>query len=293
MEIQTIKDWLNRMSDEIRLKRYSGETLDCYLSFLKKFLIYFPKKADPSHINISEIKQFLLLFEKHPAQYKQLLATLRFFYTNVIHQPEKLKGIRYINWEPKLPTIIEKEVLIERIFAIKNERYRVFFALLYSTGLRVAEGCCLRIADFNKERRTIIVRMGKGGKDRIVPYPKVLGEMLNKYHADYHTKESIWLFEGTNPQNYISKSTVQRLSQTYLQTNCHNLRHCYSVHMLEEGLSIYKLKEILGHKNIHTTEIYLRCMNPNYSIAQDLLSDVRIVATNSNIIPFRPTGTSS
>ena len=275
MEYQVIQKWLNRLSIEIKLKRYSTETLDCYVSFLKKFLIHFSSKIEPSHISTIEIKQFMLLFEKHPAQYKQLLATLRFFYINIIHQPEKLKSIRYIRWEPKLPTIIDRQILIDRIFAIKDERYKVFYSLLYSTGLRVAEGCRLRITDFNKERRTITVRMGKGGKDRIVPYSKVLAEMLNHYHQNYHLKDSIWLFEGINRMNYISKSTVQRLSRGYLKTNCHNLRHCYAVHMLEMGVSIYTLKELLGHKDIHTTEIYLRCINPNYNIPQNVLIDVK------------------
>jgi len=266
------QSWLKRLRIEIELKRYSTDTLECYTIFVSKFLKYFVAKDHPTKVNIDEIKQYLLTFKLHPAQYKQSLASLRFFYRFVIHQPEKFKDLQYPKWESKLPTIIDKTTLLKRIAAIRNKRDKAFFALLYGTGMRVGEACKIRIADIDGTRKTITIRRGKGDKDRVVPIPDVLLTLLRNHFIANRPKD--WLFQGTNPENYVSKTLFQKLCHQYIGINCHGLRHCYAVHQLEAGVSIYVIKELFGHKDIRTTEKYLRSMNPSFNIPQNPLNDL-------------------
>ena len=272
--------WLKRLRIEIELKRYSKDTLECYSIFLSKYLHHFSSKDHPTKINIDEIKGYLLTLQQKPAQFKQALATLRFFYRYIIRQPEKFIDIRYPKWESKLPKILDKKLILQRISAIRNKKYKAFFALLYGTGMRVGEACKLRVSDIDGKRKTITIRRGKGDKDRVVPVPDILLEILREHYVANRPKE--WLFEGSNPHNYVSKTTFQKLCHRYIGINCHGLRHCYAVHQLEAGVSIYIIKELFGHKDIRTTEKYLRSMNPSLNVEQNPLNDLDKI----NIIPF-------
>lgn len=252
MEIQT---WIDKFNDELTLLGRSKKTKECYSSFLKRFLLYFKDRHHPKHISADDIKKYLVTIDS-PIQFKQSLATLRFFYGVVVKQLEKLKRIHYRKYNSKLPDIIDKQELIKRITGIKDVRYKAIISLIYETGMRVSECATLKVTDFNKERREIKIRRGKGSKDRIVTYGEGLRQILKPYYE--RREESVWFFHGENPQNYISTSTIEKRCQKLINVHPHQLRHCFSVHYLEEGGSIYILSRLLGHNNIKTTERYLR-----------------------------------
>jgi len=287
MEIQR---WIDDFGTEIRLIGRRPNTINCYESFLRKFLVYFQNEKDPEHINIHQIKKYLLIIgDGHPCQFKQTLATLRFFYGRIIKQPHKLDGLHYRKWNAKLPEIIDKSIFLPKLAAIKDIKFKTIFALIYSTGLRLTEACTLNILDFNKERKLITVHYGKGGKDRIVPYPESLARILNLYYQKRSPQN--WLFQGENRNNYISPSTVEKKCQEYFQTHPHTLRHCFSVNFLENGGDIYVLMRLLGHNDIKTTERYLRLTNRMLTIVNNPLDELINYEKPVNIIPFRQTGT--
>ena len=288
MEIQR---WMDEFGIEIKLLGRSENTADCYGAFLKKFLTYFQNEKDPEHINIYQIKKYLLIVGDYsPCQFKQSLATLRFFYGRIVKQQHKLDGIHYRKWNPRLPDIIDKSVFLPKLASITNTKYKAIFALIYSTGLRVNEACMLRISDFNKERRLITVHRGKGGKDRIVPYPESLKTILNAYYTKRNS--TMWLFQGENRNNYISPTSVQKKCRKYFGTHPHALRHCFAVNFLENGGSIHVLKYLLGHNNIEATERYLRVTTPMLDVKNALDEIDNYIQKPANIYPLRKTGTS-
>jgi site-specific recombinase XerD len=213
--------------------------------------------VDPQHVAVDDIKKYLVELGKTSlSQQKQSLAALKLFYTTVVKQKRKLSAIRFPKWESKLPDIIGREDLLRRIGSVKDVRYRAIFGLLYETGLRVSECASLKTSAFNRERKEIRVRDGKGGKDRIVTYGDGLRELLKPYFIT--RKESQWLFHGENTNNYISPSTIEKNCRELIDMHPHQLRHCFAVHYLEGGGDIYILSKLLGHNKIQTTERYLR-----------------------------------
>jgi len=127
------------------------------------------------------------------------------------------------------------------------------------------------------------IELKRYSKDTVVPIPDVLLTLLRNHYLVHRPKE--WLFEGTNPHNYISKTTFQKLCHQYIGLNCHALRHCYAVHQLEAGVSIYIIKELFGHKDIRTTEKYLRSMNPSLNVPQNPLNDLNMITPLKLITP--------
>lgn len=282
---------LDAFQMELKLLGRSPNTIECYAAFLRRFLLFFKNEESPKHINVEQIKRYLLVVgEDSPCRFKQSLATLRFFYTRIIKQPKKLDGLHYRKYHSKIPEIIDKSAFLPKLAAIKDIKYKTIFALIYSTGLRVHEACTLKISDFNKERKLITVHYGKGAKDRIVPYPESLAKILNQYYS--RRNPLIWLFQGENRNNYISPATVQKKCREYFGTHPHALRHCFAVNFLEAGGSIYALKFLLGHNDIKTTETYLRLTKPMLDSVKSALDYIdKYEKKPSNIIPFRQTGT--
>jgi len=134
--------------------------------------------------------------------------------------------------------------------------------LIYSAGLRGQEAINLKLSDIDYERKTIHIRQSKYKKDRIVPLSEVMIKGLNKYLQAEHPH--IWLFNGKQPGSQYSIRGIswvlrENLKKTTItkKVNLHSLRHSYATHLLEDGVNIVTLKELLGHAEITTTMIYL------------------------------------
>jgi site-specific recombinase XerD len=134
--------------------------------------------------------------------------------------------------------------------------------LIYSAGLRGQEIINLKISDIDFERKTIHIRQSKYKKDRIVPLSNVMIIGLQKYLAAENPH--IWLFNGKELDgrysvrglSWVLRENLKKTSITK-EVNLHSLRHSYATHLLEDGLNIVTLKELLGHAEITTTMIYL------------------------------------
>jgi integrase/recombinase XerD len=143
-------------------------------------------------------------------------------------------------------------------------KQRAVLALLYDTGLRANEVARLRIHDFDKKNGVLYVRFGKGGKHRVVPYGvAVVTEALKAYFEQ--EKPTDWLFEGATPGEPMTVKTVQYMvreahKRTAIRKNVHPhvLRHTFAVHYLNNGGSLTRLQQLLGHGHLSTTLIYLR-----------------------------------
>ncbi len=141
-------------------------------------------------------------------------------------------------------------------------KHRVVLSLIYSAGLRGREVINLKLSDIDFERKTIHIRQSKYKKDRIVPLSDYMASGLKKYIAVEHPY--LYLFNGKDGQSQYSVQGLswvikQALKQTTIkkEVNLHSLRHSYATHLLEEGVNIVTVKELLGHAQISTTIIYL------------------------------------
>jgi site-specific recombinase XerD len=135
--------------------------------------------------------------------------------------------------------------------------------LLYDTGVRANEVANLRIRDFNKETGMLRINYGKGGKVRMVPYGEAVKEALTTYFL--LEKPTDWLFEGNTKGEPISVKAVQYMVREALKRTAirkdvhpHTIRHTFAVHYINEGGSLLRLQQILGHVSMSTTFRYLR-----------------------------------
>jgi len=134
-------------------------------------------------------------------------------------------------------------------------------SLLYSCGLRRSELLQLLPADIDRNRKMVIIRQGKGNKDRVVPLSDKISLMLGDYIKTY--KPEHYLFEGMVPGTaYDERSLANVLKQSVTKAeinkpvSLHWLRHSYATHILEAGTDLQYIQELLGHKSSRTTEIY-------------------------------------
>ena len=118
----------------------------------------------------------------------------------------------------------------------------------------------LKISDIKTRENVLLVRQAKGKKDRVVMLSPLLLELLRTYYKVYQPQ--IYLFEGHSGERYSERSVQQILKNAINKVSIispasvHTLRHSYATHLLENGTDIRIIKELLGHNNIKTTEIY-------------------------------------
>jgi len=165
----------------------------------------------------------------------------------------------------KLPQILSTDEVKRIINAIGNIRHKTLLVVVYGAGLRVSEAVNLRIEDIDSTRMTLHIRCAKNRKDRYVTLSPVVLEQLRAYWK--HCKFTGYIF----PNNYSNGSrhiTRDAAGQIYKKAKeragvkkiggIHSLRHAYGTHMLESGVDLFIIKELLGHSSVRSTTRYLR-----------------------------------
>ena len=182
--------------------------------------------------------------------------------TGLLGMNKKAIALPSLKRDTKLPVILNRQELRELFNAPALLKQRIVLTLIYSAGLRGQEVINLKISDIDFERMTIHIRQTKYKKDRIVPLSPTMAIGLKKYLAAENPY--IWLFNGKEASgkysvrglSWIMRENLKKTSITK-ELNLHSLRHSYATHLLEEGLNIVSLKDLLGHSEITTTMIYL------------------------------------
>lgn len=239
---------------DLKVKNYAQSTIKNYLCQIEIFLNYFKSKDSPKHISSGEIKEYLLTAKEVNSQ-RHMHSAIKLFYKYTVHQPQKFRFIEYARKERKLPKVIDKDYLVEKINNIENIKHKSIIMLAYSTGMRVSEVCNLLISDIDSARMVITIRQSKGNKDRIVPLSVNVLSLLRLYFKEYKPKE--YLFNGQLSLRYSHKS-CNEIVKKYIGSNYHFqlLRHSTATALLESGTDLRIIQKLLGHSSSKTTEIY-------------------------------------
>ena len=196
--------------------------------------------------------------------FKHTIYGLRYLY-RIYDLPEHRVVLPQITGSKKLPVVLSKEEVKLLIRTPKLHKHRLMLAMLYGCGLRCSELRHIRLEDLCLDRMQLHIRQGKGGKDRYVPLCGLLLRGIQQHILSDKPVE--WLFTGKNASGNtvcLSPMGVQWVVKQARQQSgikkwvtTHILRHTYATHLLEMGLDIMTLKELLGHVDIQTTLIYL------------------------------------
>lgn len=253
-----------RMRAILRTRNYSPRTEETYIAAVIHFARHFHTPPDQLGAEHVIAYQIWLRDQKHASHvlHNQIVCALRFFYSEVLNRPDVVERIRYARRERRLPVVLSVEETIELLASIDHPRYRVLLTTIYATGLRLSEALALRAADIDSKRMVVRVRQGKGKKDRYVPLPSLLLEMLRAYWRREHLRDLLFP-HLSDPSRPADPTGVQRYLQRLMakagwakKVTPRTLRHCYATHLIEQGTSTRVVQVLLGHSNVHTTETY-------------------------------------
>ncbi len=237
----------------------------------------------PTTLSQDEIESYLYLFKQKVEEgsdnyFKFIVYSLRFVF--------RMEGLNdsniilpSIKKRRKLPIVLSKEEMSAMLNIPCLLRHRVMIAMLYGCGLRCGEVRNIKVTDIDLDRAVLHVRQSKGKKDRYMPLGNILPGILKNYLRIQ--KPQNWLFPGKGRDSNSSRFffdfehqygqrsvqwAVKRAAQLAgicKPINVHSLRHTFATHLLEDGVNILTIKELMGHANIKTTMIYLHVAQIN------------------------------
>ncbi len=257
------KALLNSFYKYLKGKRYSKSTVDTYTHLVADFISFHHLETIESLTNRAVELYLETVYIKRNysvSTQRQFISALKLFIVFcpttqidnlVLERPKKDK---------KLPTVLSQIEVINLIRAAKNLKHRVIIALLYSSGLRISELIHLKIEHIQIDRRQIFVHNAKGRKDRYCTLAESFLPLLKNYLVTYTPK--YYFIEGQKGNAY-SASSVRKFLDNYaaainlpIKISPHTLRHSYATHLLENGVGIRHIQELLGHSKPETTMIY-------------------------------------
>jgi integrase/recombinase XerD len=271
-----------RMLEDMQIRNYSPHTIDGYLRYVAQFAKHFhtsPDRLGAEHIRAYQVH--LLQQEVSESIFIQTVCALRFLYEKTLHRPWMVEYIPYPKKPKKLPIVLSRNEVAALIRAPHHFKHRVILATLYTTGLRVSELCQLQGTDIDSERMVVVVRQGKGKKDRQVWLSPELLPLLRRYWKLYGLQS--WLFPGPRVHEPITRSGVEwmchkagRDAQITKAVYPHLLRHSFATHLLEAGMDLRSIQLLLGHASLSSTSIYLHVANPALQALHSPLSTLAI-----------------
>jgi site-specific recombinase XerD len=188
------------------------------------------------------------------------ISALKFFYGNVLKQNTANVSKRPRN-DKKLPMVIARTEVRRLFEAETNIKHRLLLMLAYSAGLRVSEIAQLKPEDIDFERKLILVRRGKGRKDRYTMLSEQAAQVLKEYYQ--LQPPGRWVFPGIDPLNHLTIRSAQHIFEQAAQKagitrdiSIHTLRHSFATHLLENGTDIRYIQDLLGHRSVKTTQRY-------------------------------------
>lgn len=249
---------------EMKLRNYSNKTLKAYRSCLRGFINYFSPRH-PRELGGEDVRKYLLhlIEEKHftAGSINQAFNAIRFLYVELYGKPFVVEGVPRPLRDEKLPTILSQDEVVKILNVVRNMKHKAILMLIYSGGLRVGESVKLRLSDIDSKRMMIHVRGGKGRKDRYTLLSEAALIQLREYYKEYRPKE--YLFEGAHGRKHLSERSAQNIFDDAAEkagirkpVSIHTLRHSFATHLLESGVDIKYIQELLGHSRTRTTEIY-------------------------------------
>jgi site-specific recombinase XerD len=255
---------VRKLEQQVTLRGQSESTLKNYIRRIALFVVHFGKL--PEHIDPEEINEYLVSLARDPkspsrSSFKHMVYGLRYYY-RLLGMNKNAIALPSLKGDSKLPVILNQSELKQLFAAPALLKQRIVLTLIYSAGLRGQEVINLKISDIDFERKTIHIRQSKYKKDRIVPLANSMAVGLTKYLSAENPH--IWLFNGKESDgrysvrglSWVMRENLKKTSITK-DVSLHSLRHSYATHLLEQGLNIVSLKELLGHAVITTTMIYL------------------------------------
>lgn len=253
----------DRMDADMAIRGFSPHTRRAYLRAMRDLVRHFMRP--PDRLTPEDLRRYLIHLtrgrEVSPGTFNQIVAGLRFFYRVTLGKKWDPDRIPYQKKPCALPEILSARKVRALLSALPNLKHRAVLMTLYSAGLRAGEVVRLRVTDIDSERNTLRIAQGKGRKDRYVMLSPRLLEVLREYWKQDRPAE--WLFPGRPTTKPLDRASVHRIlkrAQRFAgipgRIHTHLLRHTFATHLLEHGVYVGVIQQLLGHARLGTTQRY-------------------------------------
>jgi integrase/recombinase XerD len=256
------------MLEELQRRNYSKTTVNAYLKMVASFANYFHRS--PDQLGPEEIRAYqVYLFTERKLGARTVghhTAALRFFFCKTLRRNYPVEEVPYPKAGRRLPIILTQEEAVRLIDSASNLFHRAMLMTLYSTGMRRAELCHLKVEDIDSTRMIVHIRHGKRNRDRDVPLSPKLLETLREYWR--WMKPKTYLFPGTKNGWRADKPITPKVLWEACREAAqaagitkdvppHLLRHSFATHLVENGADLPTVQLLLGHCDLKATSIYL------------------------------------
>ena len=256
------------MLEELQRRNYSKTTVNAYLKMVASFANHFHRS--PDQLGPEEIRAYqVYLFTERKLGARTVghhTAALRFFFCKTLKRNYPIEEVPYPRASRRLPIILTQEEAVRLIDSASNLFHRAMLMTLYSTGMRRAELCHLKVEDIDSTRMIIHIRHGKRNRDRDVPLSPKLLETLREYWRWMQPKT--YLFPGTKNGWRADKPITPKVLWEACREAAqaagipkdvppHLLRHSFATHLVENGADLPTVQLLLGHCDLKATSIYL------------------------------------
>jgi len=282
------------MREELVRRNYAATTIQSYLKAVEHFGEHVKTPLD--QLGPDDIRSYhaYLLGNRKLAVNTVVVhvCALRFLYIKVLKRRDMKEDLPYPKQRQRLPVILSPGEVAQLIGAASNLYHRTILMTLYSTGLRRAELCRLKVSDIDSKRMMVRVIQGKGGIDREVPLSKKLLVALREYYR--WMRPETYLFPGTVNHSRADKPITEKVVWQAVReaviragikkrVSPHTMRHCFATHLLESGADLRSIQMMLGHSDLEATTIYLHLSRRHLQAAANPLD--QIITTNSAQLP--------
>ncbi len=254
-----MNDFVGQLKTELLLRNYSPKTILAYCRCIREFVGFLQEKLpDDGHL----VREFLIKMKERPIAsqtFNLYVNSIRFFYKNILkkHLVVEVKNARRVH---RLPVVLSKEEIELLLNVTTNRKHRLLLALAYGAGLRVSEVIKLRVCDVDIAQSTLFVHEGKGRKDRVTLLPQKLKNDVVQYMAGKNPLDFVIMSERGGRLTDRSAQHVfsNALEKSKITKNAtfHSLRHSFATHLIENGVNLRYVQELLGHSSILTTQRY-------------------------------------
>jgi integrase/recombinase XerD len=251
-----------RFIDDLKLRNRSPLTIKAYVGHVARFARHFGKSPELLDIEHARQYQLFMLEQKRGwSHFNQAVCALRFLYGVTLGRTDQLERLPYGRRKKTVPVVLSRQE-IERLMAcIRKPQFRLIFATMLTTGLRISEAVGIRVNDIDADQMSILVRRGKGNKQRLVPLPQCLLLELRAWWKIHQNPQ--WIFPGSKPDRPQSVHSLQdafreavRKTGLNKPAKPHSLRHTFATELLEAGTDLLVIQRVLGHKDHRTTYGY-------------------------------------
>ena len=268
-ELEKFKKLLASYEQALRLQRKRDRTIETYCQYLWKVAKHFSRCTDD--LSADELKNYFswMLSRYAPNTVNVQVASLIFLHRYVLNREVEWGKIIKQKSPMSLPDIPTKEEVRFLINSVRKVRFRIFLLVVYSLGLRTSEGLKLEVGDVDGSQHRVHIRNSKGGKDRYVVLPELTLQALRRFWTTHRHPRLLFpspVFDAARSRRseaYMDASSIQaafratiRESGIQKRLTIRSLRHAYATHLLELGMDMRLIQDLMGHEDSKTTARY-------------------------------------